>query len=807
MPPKGKKGQKAEAKAAAVPVRWERPPSLLRPSVAARFPLPQDPSSLDLQKYIVDKLGTVPMAKFGDVDDRDIPDMVAMTIKALLDNWEDVPNKPGNGYGSRLEENINLLRDDKLKLYAGLAMVAKRDVEFSQSRVNVWRRVFEERYGLSGDPESSSEAFLSHGVEKLIPDDIDNINRYMRFRALFLILYKDAVVRDSDALRDEAKNIEIAPGQKKSLVDLIAELAPPEDDDDDNTSLQPDKDDPTIFRKIKLAGGGMLFAGGNGRGRGRGRGMLFPVPSIRAMRVGGAKKTTLTEKQAEKLQADLEDYKQKFRFNIPSCSDPKSTVTTEQCLKRERDFLLQEYREQVDAREAAEERLAALRDRRKALLNTQRWLTASWQNLEVLPTAEVAVQNLQNILLESQTTMVGREEIMNRLASMIHTFSYNHRAFTQTYLNFALLGMPGTGKTTIAQTIANIFRNMGILVTSKFSTVGREDMVGQYLGETALKTKGLLINHIEGVVFLDEAYSLGASDSSGKPDVYGAEALNTLTNFTDKWRGQLVFIAAGYEDDMNKDFFGVNKGLERRFTRLPLDKFSPEQLLIIFLQKVLKKIRKESDRKIFTNPNTLRYTLSALALLNNRCVGTRKIVACLLPNQGGDVETLADIAVQYFYNVVKPRQDTDFSPCDMRNILQRFLFQTQRAHIVIDNAGTQKCDESVVITGSKPVDSKTKIAKGKRRVPSITKTQCDASGRGCLRLTNPNTQLIAALKFGTFETNAAAAAAAASAVAEEVPRNTSHPRPGSRPSSRRGGTWFHVPIPHPGFYRILRTHR
>lgn len=724
-----------------------RPSSLLRASVAARTVLPINPTSVELQNYI-ESFGEVPAARFGDVDDRDIPDMVSMTIPSLLENWND--------YRPRLEVNINELRDDKLKSYAGSTMQARRDVDLSQSRVNIWRRVFEERYGLSGDPESSSEAFLSHGVEKLIPDDIDNVNRYMRFRALFLILYNEAVKRKSKVLEDETPDIDVGGGQYQSLQSVVDTLAPsPEEVDDEN--------EVNVILEVKKSGGSSRSAGA--------------VPKRRG------KKTQLTDTQVERLQAELEDYKQKFRYNIPSCSDPKSSVTQEQCLRRERDFLLQEYREQKDARETIEENLAALRDRRKALLGTQRWLTSSWKNLEVLPSAQQAVASLHLILRKSQSTMVGREEIMNRLASMIHTFSYNHRAFTQTYLNFALLGMPGTGKTTIAQTIADILRNLGILVTSKFSTIGREDMVGQYLGETALKTKALLTNHIEGVLFLDEAYSLGTRDSSGKPDVYGAEALNTLTNFTDKWRGQLVFIAAGYEDDMNKDFFGVNKGLERRFSRLPLDKFAPNQLLTIFLQKVLKKIHKESDRKIFTNSDALRYTLSSLKLLNSRCVGTRRTVDCLLPNQGGDIETLADVAVQYFYNVVRPRKDADFTACDMRNILQRFLFQTQRAHIVIDDADTKgSCDTLTPVT--QMVGSKG--SKKKRLVILPSQQQCDAGGKGCLRLTNPNTQLIAALKYGSFPN------AASSTSSEEVSRNA-FARPTSRPASRHGGFDRHPP--------------
>lgn len=726
-------------------------------------PLP-DPilASAQLDAYVND-LGAAEYTTL-DADDRAIPDLVAMTIPELLRNWDGK-----DGYGERLETMINLLRDDKLKLYAGETMIAKNDVDRSQARVNVWRQVFEERYGLSGDPQVSSEPFLSHGIEKLIPDDIDNINRYMRFRTLFLILYNEAVKRKAKTLKDITPDIRISSTKYISLADAVDALTPSETKTKrkgghSNNILPPPPSSILWLRRLNWLKNVHRHQS------------LLRVNN--AARVGGAKRKLKAEDPA--IQKELSKWQTLAKLRPNLCADAKGKATDLQCCQGELDLMVRDFQQQLDRVDELEKDLDAIQDRRKALEGVQPWLTADWTNLEELPTAAASVDNLRKILLNSQSTMVGRDDIMNRLASIIHTFSFNHRSFTQTYLNYALLGMPGTGKTTTAQMIADIFRNLGILVTSKFTTIGREDMVGQYLGETALKTKSLLINHIEGVLFLDEAYQLGVRDSQGNHDIYGQEALGTLTNFTDKWRGQFAFIAAGYEENMNDDFFHVNPGLERRFTRLPLDKFSPQQLLKIFFQKLLKKIQDPEDRRILNDPRVWKYALGAFSVLNEKCIGTKRVVDCMFPNQGGDIETLADIAVQYFYGVVKPKPFPIFTPCDMRNIIQRFLFQTQRANVAVNAPDTKDCPEAKsAVTGSKT---------------------CDPSGKGCLRLLNPNTDLIAALKIrnlesasnspsGVTETRRATASSSRGSKGNMLP-------PMGRPPSRKGGG---VPIYYPPF--------
>ncbi|MBP3084290.1 type VII secretion AAA-ATPase EccA [Mycolicibacterium fortuitum] len=144
-------------------------------------------------------------------------------------------------------------------------------------------------------------------------------------------------------------------------------------------------------------------------------------------------------------------------------------------------------------------------------------------------------------------------------------------------LHLAFTGPPGTGKTTIARVVAQTYCGLGLLRTPNIVEAKRHDFVGQHLGSTAIKTTALIDSAMDGVLFIDEAYTLIQTGLSGG-DAFGREAVDTLLARMENDRDRLVVIIAGYDAEIDR-FLASNDGLASRFTkRIRFGSYGPHEL-------------------------------------------------------------------------------------------------------------------------------------------------------------------------------------------------------------------------------------
>jgi SpoVK/Ycf46/Vps4 family AAA+-type ATPase len=212
------------------------------------------------------------------------------------------------------------------------------------------------------------------------------------------------------------------------------------------------------------------------------------------------------------------------------------------------------------------------------------------------------VLNLKDSLIELNE-MIGLQNIKNDVLNMIIyllTKCSNDKRYCQDMLHVVVTGVPGSGKTTFVDVLAKIYGKLNVLNHRKWTNVydhensngssyhivkvKRSDLIGKYLGHTAVQTQKKIDEAYGGILLIDEAYSLGNPEGR---DSFSKECLDTLNQALTEDKGNFICIIAGYKDALESSFFSYNAGLKRRFPfRFDIEKYTYSELSKILLKKL-----------------------------------------------------------------------------------------------------------------------------------------------------------------------------------------------------------------------------
>src|SRR5262249_30257986 len=230
--------------------------------------------------------------------------------------------------------------------------------------------------------------------------------------------------------------------------------------------------------------------------------------------------------------------------------------------------------------------------RRRSVLTLRMHRVEAWQmDLEIAPMTdtvnireELEAVGIEEILTQLDRELIGLTPVKTRIreiASLLLIERIRKRLNLTTEvptLHMSFTGNPGTGKTTVALRMASILQRLGFVRRSQVVSVTRDELVGQYIGHTAPKTKEVLKKAMGGVLFIDEAYYLYRPDNERD---YGQEAIEILLQVMESQREDLVVILAGYGDRMDK-FFASNPGFRSRIAHhIDFPDYSEHELLAI----------------------------------------------------------------------------------------------------------------------------------------------------------------------------------------------------------------------------------
>jgi SpoVK/Ycf46/Vps4 family AAA+-type ATPase len=198
--------------------------------------------------------------------------------------------------------------------------------------------------------------------------------------------------------------------------------------------------------------------------------------------------------------------------------------------------------------------------------------------------------------LKELNNLIGMDIIKEQILYHICYFIHNNE---MEMMHTIITGPPGVGKTELGKILGKIYLSLNILKNNKFIEAKRSDLIAGYLGQTAIKTQKVIDSAMGGVLFIDEAYSLGNKDNS---DSFSKECIDTLNQNLTENKKNFLCIIAGYKDDITNCFLKYNKGLSRRFPFVyNIYKYNSNELVEIFKKKIEKNKNINLDDNIKLN--------------------------------------------------------------------------------------------------------------------------------------------------------------------------------------------------------------
>lgn len=228
-----------------------------------------------------------------------------------------------------------------------------------------------------------------------------------------------------------------------------------------------------------------------------------------------------------------------------------------------------------------------------AILNqSQRIAKDNTQDLELLTVQDFELHQKKLFNLEEElASIIGLESVKDFVRTQYNVILAREKrkkaqlnVDTTQSLNMIFSGNPGTGKTTMARVVADMFHSMGLLKSGHLIETDKGGLIAEYVGQTAKKTEGVFKSALGGVLFIDEAYAITNDGSS-----FGQECIDTLVKLIEDYRGEILVILAGYSKEMN-DFMKANSGLESRFPlNIEFLDYSADELFEIGKNMIAKK--------------------------------------------------------------------------------------------------------------------------------------------------------------------------------------------------------------------------